>query len=469
MKDYLQIIENNREEMLQTLKEFVAIPSVATAAEGEYPFGSEVQKAFEFILSTAEKDGFTTKNVDNYGGHIDFPGKTDEIVAMVGHVDVVPAGDLTNWRTDPYKAEIIDGRIYGRGTIDDKGPLLAGYYAMKALKEAGFKPQRTIRVILGLDEETEWKGIEYYMAREKAPVAGFSPDADFPVIHGEKGLIIFDLLKKFSGEKRDGLQLVKFTGGSVPNAVADGALAVISFGNKKEYVSEKITEYIKTHKYDIKVTEGNQTAEITVKGVSAHAANPELGLNAISILFELLGNIEFDNEEVNEAIAFYNKHIGFDVHGERIGACLSDEPSGNLAFNTGILSFDENEMRITINIRYPVTFDLDDVYAGIEKVAEPLGVKVERVDCQPPLYKPIDDPMIEALMETYAKFTGDMESKPIVIGGATYARAVPNTVAFGPVMPGKPDLCHQANEYADIEELITSTKIFAEALYKLAG
>ena len=448
MKDYLQIIEDNREEMLQTLKDLVAIPSVAGEAEGDSPFGKEVQRAFDFALEKGRRDGFDVKNVDNYGGHIEFKGKSDEVVAVVGHLDVVPAGDLSNWKTDPFRAEISGGRMYGRGTIDDKGPFIAGYYAMKALKQAGFEPTKSIRVILGLDEETEWKGMEYYMKKEKPKVvSGFSPDAEFPAIHAEKGLIIFDIVKKLGGGFRDaekdrGVKLISLTGGTVANAVADGAEAVILRDGKRE--------------------------EIRVKGVTAHAASPELGLNAISLLMELLGGIKFDSEETNSLIAFYNEYIGFNIHGEKIGACLEDEPSGNLAFNVGIARIDGEEARFTVNIRYPVTFDVEQVYSGMEEVLEPLGYTIERVDYQPPLYKAVDDPLIVTLMETYGKFTGDHESKPLVIGGATYARAVPNTVAFGPVMPGNPDMCHQSNEYVDIEDLITSTKIFAEALYKLA-
>ena len=448
MKDYLQIIEDNRQEMLQTLKDLVAIPSVAGEAEGDSPFGKEVQRAFDFALEKGRRDGFDVKNVDNYGGHIEFKGKSDEVVAVVGHLDVVPAGDLSNWKTDPFRAEISGGRMYGRGTIDDKGPFIAGYYAMKALKQAGFEPTKSIRVILGLDEETEWKGMEYYMKKEKPKVvSGFSPDAEFPAIHAEKGLIIFDIVKKLGGDFRDaekdrGVRLISLTGGTVANAVADGAEAVISRDGKRE--------------------------EIRVKGVTAHAASPELGLNAISLLMELLGGIKFDSEETNSLIAFYNEYIGFNIHGEKIGACLEDEPSGNLAFNVGIAKVDKEEARFTVNIRYPVTFDVEEVYSGMEKVLEPLEYTIERVDYQPPLYKAADDSLIVTLMETYGKFTGDHESKPLVIGGATYARAVPNTVAFGPVMPGKPDMCHQSNEYVDIEDLITSTKIFAEALYKLA-
>ncbi len=442
MKDYIKIIEDNKEEMLQTLTDLVAIPSVVSEAEGDMPFGKEVHRAYEYMMAKAKADCFTTKNVDNQGGHIDFPGKTDDLVAVVGHLDVVPAGDPANWNTDPFKAEIIDGKMYGRGTIDDKGPLLAGYYAVKALKEAGFEPEKTIRVMLGLDEETNWYGMEYYMAREKAPVAGFSPDAEFPVIHGEKGMISFDLTKKIDLSSEDGIRLISLKGGTVSNAVPDSAKAVIAYGSK--------------------------TSEITAKGVSAHASTPELGTNAISVLFDLLAEKEFAQKDVNDIISFYKSHLGFDIHGERMAIGFEDEPSGKLTLNVGIVDIENDTAKLVIDVRYPVTFTLEQVMEGVHKVCDPFGWEITENTGAGPLYKPADDPLVVTLMDIYRKYTGQHDAQPITMGGATYARAVPNTVAFGPIFPGEADLCHQPNEYIDIDTMVTSTKIFAEALYNLA-
>ena len=442
MKDYIKIIENNKEEMLQTLSDLVAIPSVVSEAEGDMPFGAEVQKAYDFMMAKAEADGFITKNVDNWGGHIDFPGKTDDLVAVVGHLDVVPAGDPANWNTDPFKTEIIDGKMYGRGTIDDKGPLLAGYYAVKALKEAGFEPEKTIRVMLGLDEETNWYGMEYYMEREKAPVAGFSPDAEFPVIHGEKGMISFDLTKKIDLSADGDLRLVSLKGGTVSNAVPDSAKAVIEYNGKR--------------------------TELTAKGVSAHASTPELGTNAISVIFDMLADKTFAQEDVNAIVEFFRDHLGFDIHGERMEIAFEDEPSGKLSLNVGIVDIENDLAKLVIDVRYPVTFTLEQVMEGVHKVCDPFGWEITENTGAGPLYKPADDPLVVTLMDIYRKYTGQADAKPITMGGATYARAVPNTVAFGPVFPGEVDLCHQPNEYIDIETMVTSTKIFAEALYQLA-
>ena len=468
MKDYIKIIEENKEEMLQTLADLVAIPSVVSDAEGDMPFGPEVQKAYDFMMAKAEADGFTTKNVDNWGGHIDFKGATDDLIAVVGHLDVVPAGDPANWNTEPFKATVIDGRMYGRGTIDDKGPLLCGYYAVRALKEAGFEPGKTIRVMLGLDEETNWYGMEYYMEREKAPVAGFSPDAEFPVIHGEKGMISFDLTKKVDLSGESDLRLISIKGGTVSNAVPDSATAMLSFENTHDEVIEIITNYIKNHDYNLTVMDTEHNCEIVVKGVSAHASRPEQGVNAISILFELLERLPFEDPQTVELIRFYQDHIGFDLHGERMGIEFEDEPSGKLSLNSGIVDLEGENAKFVIDVRYPVTFTLKQVMEGVHKVCDPFGWYIKENTGADPLYKPADDPLVVTLMDIYRKYTGQTDAQPITMGGATYARAVPNTVAFGPVFPGQVDLCHQPNEFIDIETMITSTKIFAEALYLLA-
>jgi len=468
MENYIDIIENKKEELFQAIGDIVAIRSVAGEPEGNMPFGKGVQDALDHLLKKAVADGFEVKNVDNYGAHIDFRGETDDIVAMVGHIDIVPEGDTANWTGDPFKVEIRDGKMFGRGVLDDKGPLMIGYYAMKALRDAGFKPNKTIRIIIGCDEETAWSGMNYYLEREKAPVAGFSPDADFPAIYAEKGLIEYRLKKNIdNGEGFKGPMLESMTGGSVINAVADSAIAVIS-GVEPEYIKSIVDAYLQTHKCEIKLNINGTKSEIITKGVSSHAAQPELGVNAISILFDLLGSIEFGSLDVNDAISLYNEYIGFNVHGEKAGCAVEDEPSGKLSYNVGLVSINEKEFTLSIDSRCPVTIDVEDIYKGIYAFAAEHALEVEKLDYLAPLYKPVDDPLIKTLMDTYKDYTGDVDAKPLLIGGATYARAVPNTVAFGPVMPGADDVCHMPDEYMRVDDIVTSAKIFADALYKLA-
>lgn len=469
MKNYLELIEEYKEDMIRDLSDIIAIPSVVNEEENSsYPFGDNVQKAFEKMLEIAQRDGFEVKNVDNYGGHIEWKGTDPEkgIFAIVGHLDVVPAGD--GWDSPPFEANIRDNKLYGRGSIDDKGPAMCGYYALKALKDSGFRPAMNIRLILGLDEETAWKGMFYYMDREEKPVMGFSFDADFPVIHCEKGLMEFDIKSKLGDRTESGIKVLSIEGGNAPNMVADKAKGV--FSGKKNVLNilkEKALTLASRNSYDIDAEFEGENLVIVAKGVSAHGAMPEKGLNAISIMMEALIGMEFEDRGLQDFVEFYCEKIGFNYHGEKIGCNLEDEPSGKLNFNVGIIKVTPEDLSLTINIRHPVTFDKEDVYNGIKKNTDPKGYVIEERDYLDSLYVPKDNELVKVLMDVYSEFTGDKESSPIVIGGATYARTVPNSVAFGPVFPGEPAVEHQPNEYISIPSMIKATQIFAEAVYRL--
>lgn len=475
---YLKLIDEYREEMIKTLQELIAIKSVKAEPLDEMPFGAAVQEAFEYILKKAKQDGFDTENIDNYGGHIDFGGYLydeegemvgtgDEIMGILCHLDVVPEGK--DWDHDPFGGELVDDRIYGRGAIDDKGPTVAAYYAMKALKDAGVVPEKKVRLILGLDEETGWKGMDYYLKRVKHPDFGFSPDGDFPAIHGEMGLLIFDLVKKIgkSPANAKGIVLRSMTGGNAPNMVADHARAVIK-ADSYDAVKEKLAEFRKDTGYQINVKGIGKNLEITTQGISAHGARPGKGLNAISILMKFFHEISLENEDMGDFIDFYNNHIGFNLAGEQIGCGFEDEPSGKLIFNVGMVNIDNESAAVTINIRYPVTMNDEQIYNSILPVVNQYDLGIVKKEHKAPIFIEKDDPMIRTLMDVYKRHTGDMDSEPIVIGGGTYARAVKNTVAFGADFPGEPELAHQKNEYIGVDKLIKSAKIFADAIFELA-
>jgi dipeptidase, putative len=477
--NYLDLIDKNKDEMIKTLQELVSIKSVESEAEGNAPFGKGVQEAFEYMLQKGKAEDFDTENIDNYGGHIDFGGyfldeegdivgTNDEVMCMIGHLDVVPEGK--DWDFDPYGGEIADGKLYGRGSGDDKGPVVAALYAMKALKDAGVVPETKVRLILGLDEETNWKGMDYYLKKVKTPDFGFTPDGEFPAINGEMGLLVFDLAKKIgkSTANGKGVSLRSMTGGNAPNMVADYARVVLK-ANTYDSIREKLAEFKKETGYQIKAKGIGKNLEITTQGISAHGARPEKGLNAISILMKFLCRIDLENEDVKDFLEFYDRHIGFDLDGESLGCGLSDEPSGKLILNVGMISMDDEAARLTINIRYPVTMTDEKVYQAMMPVINKYNLGIIKKKHQAPIYLPKDDKMISTLMDIYRKHTGDMESEPLVIGGGTYARAIKNTVAFGARFPGEPELAHQKNEYIVIENLIKMTKIFADSIFELAN
>ncbi|MBQ3123035.1 MAG: dipeptidase PepV [Firmicutes bacterium] len=473
-KDYLNLIDEYRDELVQTLSDFIKVKSVEGAPldhpeKGYLPFGEDVHNAFEFMVNLAHKEGFTTFNADNYGGHIDFDGdgSSDEIMGIVGHLDVVPEGE--GWTYPPYSGTVADGKIWGRGTGDDKGPVIAAFYAMKALKDSGFIPKKKIRMILGLDEETNWIGIEKYFEKAEKPTFGFTPDAMFPAIHGEKGTLGFKLAKKFAAGKEKGLELRSVTGGTASNAVADRARAIVRDENAASYdkIKELAAEYRKETGYKVNTKGIGKTLEITVEGVAAHAAFLWDGLNAISIMMDFLGRLDFANDDVSDFISFYNKYIGFHLYGEAIGCGLEDEVSGKLTFNVGLIELDSESVTLTIDTRYPVTLEADMVYDGITPVLDANGIGLMKGSPMLPIYMPADGELISTLMDVYKEHTGDVDSKPLVIGGATYARACEGIVAFGASFPGDPDLAHQKDEYIEIDKLVLTTKIFADAIYRL--
>ncbi|MFV0517940.1 MAG: dipeptidase PepV [Aminipila sp.] len=485
--EFLKLIDDYKDEMIKTLQELIEIKSVEDNAQIGAPFGRGVAEAFGYMLNKAEADQFDTENVDDFGGHIEFGGylmdeqgqiigTSDEIMGIIGHLDVVPEG--SDWSYDPYSGALVEGKIYGRGTIDNKGPVVAAYYAMKALKESGYVPEKKVRLILGLDEETNWKGMSHYLSKVKAPDFGFTPDAEFPAIHGEKGILVFQLAKKIAKSTGKGIELRSLKCGNAPNMVADYARAVIRCEKMETY--DKVRELASNYRKEKCNKEGNpsygakisckgigKSLEILTQGISAHGSTPELGVNAISVLMDFFKELNLVNDDVNEFINFYNQHIGFEVDGASMGCGLCDEPSGKLVFNVGKLELEGEAMILTINIRFPVTLKDSIVYETMMPVINKYNMGIIKLKSQEPIYIPADDPMVKTLMEIYTHHTGDNESKPIVIGGGTYARAAKNIIAFGPVFPGDKELAHQKNEFIEVDKLILNAKIYADAIYRL--
>lgn len=471
--EYLDLILNkiqqNKEEMIRTLQELVQIKSVVEPEKNDMPFGEGVHNAYTYMMEKSRKEGFITKNAANYGGHAELPGSGDKVMGIVGHLDVVPEG--SGWDEDPYGGVVKDGFIYGRGTTDNKGPMVAGFYAMKAIKESGVPLKDSVRLIYGLDEETSWIGMEHYLSKVEAPDYGITPDADFPAIHGEMGIMVFELARKLAPASAKGLELRSLTGGSAANMVADSARAVVrdTSGAGYDRLREKVAEFRHEKQVKINCKGIGKSFEITTEGIAAHGAKPASGLNAISVMMEFLGQLNFVNEDAAVFVDFYNEHIGYEVNGKSLGCGFSDRESGDLILNVGIINMDTEAVTLTINVRYPVTMHAEDVYEGIVPNTDKYNIGILKGKDEAPIFIPADDPMIVTLMDVYKKYTGDKDSKPLVIGGGTYARAFENVIAFGAMFPGDPDLMHQKNERISIDNLMMMTKIYAEAIYRLAA
>lgn len=468
--DYKKKIEENFSDQLDFLSELLKVNSEndepVSFDDRFYPFGEGVQKCFETFLDKSEDIGFSVKNVDNYGGHVDF-GDGEKILGIIGHLDVVPAtGD---WQKPPYSGFMDSEFIYGRGTTDDKGPIVACLFAMKALRDSGYIPAKKIRLILGLDEETDWNGLDYYLSREEMPDFGFTPDGDFPVVNGEKGILTFELARKLGKPGSVGTVLRKLEGGSAPNMVPDKAVALINNRGAGKYddVVDKITAYSERTGYKLNYRVKGKSFEITANGVSAHGADPELGLNAISILMDFLRNINFADDRVNDFIEFYNEKIGFDLHATKLGCDAEDEESGRLTFNSGMIKMEKKCIVLAVNVRYPVFFSDESFYQGLSLALKNYDIGVVKKRHEAPIFIDLDNSMVKQMLDSYEKFTGE-SAKPIVMGGGTYSRAFKNMLAFGAKFPDDENLMHMENEKLSIEKFKLMTEIYADAIYKLS-
>ncbi|MBE6018921.1 MAG: dipeptidase PepV [Clostridiales bacterium] len=472
---YLERLDSYKEDMLRTLGETVSKPSVKAdpvrTADGKvWPFGQGVQEALECMLQIGEAEGFSTCNDDNYAGHIEWKANegSDGYFGIVGHLDVVPVG--TGWSTDPFTmVDKGDGFVYGRGTSDDKGPVVACLYAMKALREEGYEPKMDIRLVLGLDEETGHISAEHYVESFGHPAMGFTPDADFPLVNGEMGILVFELARKFTSKPgKDDTRLTKLEGGVAHNAVPAYAKAVIT-GSKEHYevIIDRARLFTEETGYRLKAKKQGTSLVIEAFGTAAHGAHPELGLNAVSILMDFLGRISFTSEETNDFIAFYNDNIGFDLHGERMGCFFEDEASGPLIFNVGVANINEDIATVSVNIRYPVSCTDAQVMGGIESVLEgtPVGIVTRMV--QEPIYRDLDDPMVKDMMQAYVDETGDTEAKPMTIGGGTYAKMFNNILAFGAAFPEDENTMHQADEKFSVDSFMKMARVYARAIESL--
>lgn len=465
--DFLKKIESYREEMVSDLYSLVRRKSVAGIPEEGAPFGTGVAEAYACMMSLAEREGFDTFDVDGYGGHIDFgDSEEDGIMGILCHLDVVAEG--SGWSCDPFGGEVRDGVMYGRGTLDDKGPTIAAFYAMKALKDCGIQPKKKVRMILGLDEETESAGMKYYMQKVKMPDFAIVPDSDFPLVNGEKGILIFDLAKKTGKPEQGGISLRRLWGGNAPNMVPDTASAVIFSEKGYDEVRGAAEAFSEQTGHSVTIKTRGKSLEITCTGKSAHGAMPWKGINAISILMKFLENITFNCAGVNDFISFYNRYIGFEIDGASIGCGLEDQVSGKLVWNTGKIIMEQEVISITVNVRCPISFSDEDVYQAIHPAIEEYDIGIVKSMYKPPLYYPTDSEIVQTLLSVYREHTGDEESQPLVIGGGTYAREMKNAIAFGALYPGDPDIMHEADECISIDRLILTSKIYADAIYRLA-
>lgn len=434
-----------KDKLIEALKKLISIPSVLDESDSKYPFGKNINDVLVETLKICDTLGFRIYYDENgYYGYAEV-GEGEELIGVLGHLDVVPAGELDNWKFPPFECTIRDGKLYGRGTQDDKGPLLSAIYGVKALMDSDFKFKKRVRFIFGVDEENLWRGINKYLEKEEIPSVGFTPDSVFPLIYAEKGLLQATLSGKSDSN-------ITFSGGEALNAVPDK----IIYESKD---IDKLEKELKNLSYDYS-REGNK---VIVHGKSAHASTPQHGINAISRLCISLKNIGIESKTIN----FIANEIKETYNGELIIPNCEDDVSGKLTVNVGRISINHKKEEIGMDIRIPVTIKKEEVVSKIKEKAALYGLEYNEYDFLDSIYLPKDHFLIKTLRKVYEEETG-LDSTPLTSGGATYARAIKNCVAFGAVFPGSAETEHQPNEYIEIKDLVKCMSIYSKAIFELA-
>jgi len=453
-------IDKMKDGIVNSTCEIINIPSVFNGNDGT-PFGIHTVEALNYMLYLGKSFGFKTKNIDNKCGYIEF-GEGDKLLGIIAHLDVVPAEN--DWTYSPFNATIDNGNIYGRGTIDDKGPSIAALYAMKAVAD-NYTLDKRVRLILGLNEENNWKCIERYKETEELPDVAFSPDANFPCIYAEKTIESIYLKQMY--EKNSTIYIEDIsTNNNAINVVPKFCSITLGFNNSKiTSIQNVVKNILDKYEYNINIEEiDNSHIKLESLGTAAHAAHPELGNNSLSKLLIVLYDLFAEFNIHIDILDYFVKYIGDDYTGKGLGINFEDE-SGILTLNTAQFFIENNCFNIGFNLRIPVTYDYNNIEKEFNKYCNSnLKVTVSRI--QEPLYYQKSNPLVKKLCNIFNDYNNS-NFKPIAIGGGTYARAFENCISFGPQMPNTKDMCHQTDEYISIENLMFCTKVYAQAILEL--
>lgn len=454
-------LDAHKQDMFDDLAAQIRIPSAKTDPAPNAPFGQGSVDALEDFLKRADRLGFATKNVDNYMGCVDM-GDPENCFGILAHLDVVPEGQ--GWIHDPYGAEIIDGVMYGRGTLDDKGPAISALYAMAAIKDAGIPLTGGVRLLLGTDEESGSHDMEYFLTKEKLPPIAISPDAEYPVVNVEKGLLRLVVSAQYEAPA-SGVRLLSMGGGTRVNVVPAEVTALIA-GADLAYVQGAASAVTSETEVTFKCEQKGDHIEITAYGFGAHASHPDTGKNAASAMLTLLAALPLAEGEGADKLRALAKAFPIDgYYGQHAGIRLWDDASGELTVNLGLIQADEISFAATLDIRYPITANFEMLTMLL---ADTTGLKVDVQSHAVPHYVSEKSDLVQALLRAYEAETG-LTGECLAIGGGTYAREIPGSVSFGCLFPGDPDTMHQPEECVELEKVLLNAKVLAAAIVEFCG
>lgn len=457
-------IDKHFQDTLKDIQEIIKIKTVKEESTLGAPFGLGLKKGLEETLNIARDLGFKTVNLDNYIGYAEF-GAGEDYIGILGHIDVVPEGDHSKWSVYPYSGEIVGKNMISRGALDNKGPIISALHAMKALKECIPSFNHRVRVIFGTNEESGDEDIKYYLSKEKAPKYAFTPDGQFPVVFSEKGIYTFSFKDRFIKENTSILDIV---GGIRSNVVPEEARVFL----KKDIYDRALKELenFKEAPCAFEVLEKESFLEIVCKGIPAHASSPQRGVNPITWLFRFLNKIISERDSLKRFVNFMDRVVGIETDGSGLNIKTKNEETGDLTLSCGIVKIiTENPSAISVkfNIRYPINTDESYLDSTLYKVAKESDIEFIKENHNAPLYFSKEHPLVKKLQKVFKEVT-NRDDEPVALGGGTYAKLMPNTVAFGPNFKEFKGNPHGFDEKMDIDMLKQGMLMYALGVLELA-
>lgn len=450
MNEIENYIYSKKDEIIGDLAELVAIPSVMGEPSEDAPFGTEPKRALMKMTELCRKSGFSVTNYENAVICADlYPEKGLEL-GILCHLDIVPVNE-GGWNTNPFNLTEKNGVLYGRGTIDDKGPAVAALYALKCVKELKIPLEKGVRLIFGTNEENGSDDLKIFKKHDKFPPKVFTPDGSFPVINIEKGM----MRSKFTGSISENSAVVSFSGGKIPNAVPDSASVVL-----REISLQNALHAIDSDKSGAEFTaeENGGLLKIKCKGKSAHASTPETGINAVTALISLVNRL--CNDPVLRGL---ERIFPFgETDGSSLGLDCADE-SGALTCVFSIFKVDENRCSGMIDVRFPTCKRLSFVEEKERAALSSAGVSFESYMGDEPHIVPENSDFVRRLLEVYEENEGE-RGYCKAIGGGTYVHDIEGGVAFGAERGDTDYNMHGDNEFITTDELLRDAVLFAKVI-----
>lgn len=448
-------IHQHKDEIVNILKELIRIPSVRSEAEENAPFGAECARVLEFTKNLYEDNGFDTE-LDREGGYLlSYYGEGKKSLGIFSHADVVPVGE--GWSlTTPFEPNEIDGFLVGRGVMDDKAAVVASFFVARMIKELEIPFNSRLMLFTGSAEESGMGDIKNYLSKHTPPDFALVPDACFPLYRGNKGRILIKATRNSS------LCEIKSIVGIKAGTNVGEAVARLAFCDKIfEYLKEKNSE-------SLSVARENDEIVISAKGIAKHTALPEGSVNAVALIADTLRGCEALSEKTRD-ICIFIYGICSDYYGGYLGIACDDSDFGKLTFVNYGINADESSVTLDFNIRYGAAVDSEKMKAKLAEKFSEYGFSVEILDESIPHIVPADHPMLLALMNTFAKFTGETDGKMYVNAGGTYAQRLPCAAEIGVTTKGgRPNgtpaghgAVHQPDECISIDGFLEAIELTA--------